>query len=245
MALAALALLTILIGGATPRVPLRAIARRVHINQGGVRANNVLLWLFGMQYNSDFSVREGDFDTWLHRTASIVPETIKWSDFNGRECPSEMQIWARDLSDDNVTHVNIRGKGHGKDEVTGGIHQPTAPHGWLVWVMARESIENELVSELPLQLQIDQESVFNEFDRIRAESELRAAIILPLTILIAILVSQTAFWALAFALPLWLLRQAVQSHVEADQKLRGAVRHGAIPSTTIEFMKFLGGPKVV
>lgn len=201
----------------------------------------MMLWLFGMQSNSDVAMRAGDFDNWLHRIASIVPETIGWSDFSGRECPPAMQVWVRDLTEDGSSSVLINGKLTKTDEVVGvEINDGGAAHGWLVWVLAPASIENELASELPMQLQIERESLFNEFDRVRAESELRAAIIVPLTILISVMVAVSVYWIFAFVLPIWLLRQAVQAYFEADQRLRSAVRHGAIRSSTIEFMKSLG-----
>lgn len=238
--LAALALAALLIGGMAPRVPLEAIALRLHINVAGF-PNDAWLWAFGMQHGSDFSVRAGDFHNWLHRIGTIVPETLRWSEFTGPECPPDMQVWARDLSDEDLTAVGINGQMVSKDEVTGGVDGEGAAKAWLIWVLAPGSIETELSSELPMQLQIEREGLYNDYDRIVAESELRAAIIVPLTVLLGFLVAWSAYWALTFLLPLWLLRQAVQAHVEAEQRLRSAVRHGAIRSSTVEFMKFTGG----
>ncbi len=114
------------------------------------------------------------------------------------------------------------------------------PRTWLMWGMAEASVEQELVSELPLKLQVEQEQLFLEYDRIRAESELRSAIVVPLVVLTALLSSVSVIWLVALLLPLWLLRQAVQSCVEAEQLLLSAVMHDVIPSSTVEFLNSLG-----
>lgn len=236
-------LLAVLVGGMAPRVPVGDIAKRLKVNHAG-RVNEFWLWMFGMQYDSVFSVRAGDFDNWLHRVAATVPETITWSDFTGRMCPPHMQVWARDLSEPGTQTANINGRTVSWADVSWEPDDPVAPQAWLMWELAASSIETEVSSELPLRLQVESESLFNEFDRVREEGELRATIILPLTILVASLVTVSGYWAFALVLPIWLLRQAVQAHVEADQRLRTAVRHGAVGSSTIEFIDFLRGREV-
>ncbi len=118
----------------------------------------------------------------------------------------------------------------------GDADKQAGPRDWLMWGLAEASLQEELLSELPLRLQVQREQLFVTFDRIRAESELRAAVVLPLTVLLCILASDSAFWLLALAAPLWLLRQAVQSHVEAEQRLLSAVRYDVIQSSTVQFM---------
>jgi hypothetical protein len=89
-------------------------------------------------------------------------------------------------------------------------------------------------------LQIEQEQLFVEYDRIRAESEVRADVVVPLVILIALFISVSPVGLVALLLPIWLLRQAVQSHVKAEQLLLSAVRHEVIRSSTVEFLEALG-----
>jgi hypothetical protein len=105
--------------------------------------------------------------------------------------------------------------------------------------MAEASIRTEVDTELPLQLHVERESLFYEYDRVRAESELRAAFVVPLLILILILMAESWLCEFALVIPIWLLRQAVQSYVDAEQQLLSAVRHGVIRSSTIAFVDSL------
>lgn len=238
--LAALALASVLVGNIAPRIPLAGLLRTFHINQGGRVGNELTLRLFGMGLKSSYAARQGDFSNWIHRTAQTVPAIITWADYTGRICPPEMQVWARDLADPDLDSVLIRGRAYRRDEMAGHPKGEGVPHAWLYWVLADESIETEIAGELPQRLQVEKESLYDEWDRVRSEADLRAAIVIPLLVLIGLLAAtESAYWAVAGLLPLWLLRQGVQSQLEADQKLRSAVRYGAVESSTIEFLDAL------
>ncbi|WP_140404146.1 MULTISPECIES: hypothetical protein [unclassified Nocardioides] len=230
---AALSLLAILAGGAIPSIPTRAVAHRLPINVGDWKRLAVCR-LFGVE--PDLANLRGDFSHWLHRRASLAPEDLTWSAFGGRGCPPHLQVWARDIQESGSAQMGRRRMSNSDfasdDEVD--------PRTWLMWGMAEASVEQELVSELPLKLQVEQEQLFLEYDRIRAESELRSAIVVPLVVLTALLSSVSVIWLVALLLPLWLLRQAVQSCVEAEQLLLSAVMHDVIPSSTVEFLNSLG-----
>ena len=106
--------------------------------------------------------------------------------------------------------------------------------------MADASIRTEVDSDLPLQLHVERESLFYEYDRVRAESELRSAIVFPILILIVIRTAGFWLWMFAPAIPVVLVRQAVQSSIEAEQQLLSAVRLGVIQSSTVAFVDSLG-----
>lgn len=225
-----LALVVILFGGLFPSLPVGSVARRLPINKGDWKRLTVCR-LFGVE--GELSTLQGDFRHWLHRRASLVPLDLDWAAFQGRLCPPNLQVSARDLQEFGATSI---GRETLRNADFGDADKQAGPRDWLMWGLAEASLQEELLSELPLRLQVQREQLFVTFDRIRAESELRAAVVLPLTVLLCILASDSAFWLLALAAPLWLLRQAVQSHVEAEQRLLSAVRYDVIQSSTVQFM---------
>jgi hypothetical protein len=231
--LAGLALLATLIGGMIPRLPTRWIVRRLPINRRGRWWQGPLCWFFGVM--PDLEAARGDFDHWVVRRVSLAPDGLEWSQFTGKDCPPGLQAAARDLQESGSARVG--GKVLTKADFA-GEEDPT-PWEWLRWGLAEASIRTEVDSELPLQLHVERESLFYEYDRVRAESELRAAIALPLAILIPFLMAESWLWAFALVIPIWLLSQAVQSYVEAEQQVLSAVRHGVIRSSTIAFVDSL------
>jgi len=230
--LAGLALLATLIGGVIPAFPVRMIARRLPINKGGRWWQTASCRLFGVE--PDLAHAEGAFNHWLYRRASLVADSLEWGQFKGRDCPPVLQVAARDLCENGFARVG-RQQLRNSDFV--GEDAPT-PQTWLAHGLAAASIRTEVDDgELALQLQIEHESLFNAYDRIRAESELRAALVIPLVILISVLTTTSALWVVALILPGWLLTRAVQADIEAEQMLLRAVRHGLIRSSTIAFVE--------
>lgn len=228
--LAALGLVAILIGGIAPPVPVRAIARRIEINDGHWK-QQTLCWLFGL--TGDFVARDGDFNLWLHRVLERTPHDLEWDVFKRKHCPPIMRSWGQDASE-NPESIRMGHRIVPKEPGTDG-----ELWFWL-YDIAEASIERELDSGLPMQLQIEREALYNDFDRVRAESELRAAIVVPLLVLVVILaVGGSPWWLVALLVPAWLLRQGVQAHVEAQQRLQAAVRHEVIKSPSVEFVRSL------
>lgn len=238
--LAALALLATLIGGMTPRVPVKWIARRLPINDASRAWQPVVCSLLGVR--GRLANAQGDFVHWLTRFARTAPGDLEWFNFSGRECPPVLQAAARDLAESGATRMvgkrlttsEFIGTNDGSNDA-GDV----SPYAWLHSHLAELSIMTELDSELPLQLHVQRESVFLEYDRLRSESELRSAIVIPVLLVVAVLCAESGVWVLAAGIPLWLLRQAVQSYVEADQQLLTAVRYRVIQSSTIAFIESL------
>lgn len=231
--LAGLALLATLIGGMTPRLPVRLIARRLPINKRGRWWQAPVCWFFGTE--PDLANARGEFEHWLFRRVSLVSEGLEWSQFAGKNCPAALQSGARDIQENGAALI-------GRERLARADFagdNPT-PRDFLMWGMADASIRTEVDSELPLQLHVERESLFYEYDRVRAESELRAAIVIPLLILIAILAAGFWLWAFALVIPIWLVRQAVQLSVEAEQQLLSAVRLEVVQSSTVAFIDSLG-----
>ena len=231
--MAGLAVLATLVGGMAPRPPVRLIARRLPINERGRWWQSALCWLFGTE--PELAEGQGDFSHWLHRRASLAPKELAWSQFTGERCPAVLQVAARDLRENGSARVG--GQRLANSDFVGD--DDPSPHDWLTWGLAEASIRTELDRELPLQLQIERESLFNEYDRLRSESELRAAVVIPFMLLILMLTTESLLWAFALAIPIWLLRQAVRSCLEAEQLLLSAVRHGAVRSSTVAFVDSL------
>ena len=231
--LAGLALLATLVGGMAPRLPVRLIARRLPINKRGRRWQAPVCWFFGTE--PDLASARGEFDHWLFRRVSLVPEGLEWSQFVGKNCPPLLQSGARDIQENGDARIGRERLASA--DFAGG--NPT-PRDFLMWGMADASIRTEMDSELPLQLHVERESLFYEYDRVRAESELRSAIVVPLLVLIAILAAGFWQWAFALVIPIWLVRQAVQLNVEAEQQLLSAVRLEVVQSSTVAFIDSLG-----
>jgi hypothetical protein len=233
--LAALGLLAILLGGIVPPFPLHAIARRLEINQGA-RQDIVLCWLFGL--TGEFVERDGDFNLWLHRLTDRAPYDLDWEVFKDSDCPPMMRSWAQHASEQPESvrmgrRVVSRPEPMGNDEAW----------SWLT-DLTEASIEEEMATGLPMQLQIEREGLYNDFDRVRAEAELRASIVVPLLWLVILLaVGHSLWWLLGVVGPLLLLRQGVQSYVESEQRLQAAVRYGVVTSPTVEFVRSLHEPE--
>jgi hypothetical protein len=229
--LAALALVAMLVGGMSPRLPVRWIARALPINKAGRWWQIPLCRCFGLE--PDLALGRGTFDDWLFKLAGLAPQELKWSAFGGPNCPPVLQNAARDLGDSGSAQV-------GRERLsTEGNAGDFDPRDWLMWGLAEAALRTEIDGDLPLQLHVQRESLFYEFDRVRAESELRAAVVIPLLILIGILLSASWWWALALAVPVWLTRQAVQTYVQAEQQLLTAVRLRVVKSPTVEFVNSL------
>lgn len=232
--LAALALFAILLGGIVPSVPLRSIAERLDVTNG-VRPQSTMCRLFGLK--GDFLDRQGDFNLWLHRIIQRVPDNLGWEVFEDRKCPPFMRSWAQDAREHQV--VRFGNRITARDAGVDG----DAWH-WL-WNITEASIQQEMTTGLPMQLQIEREALYNDFDRVRAEAELRAAIVAPLIGLVILLAvgAGSLLWLLALVVPVWLLRHGVQAQIESDQRLQAAVQHGVITSPTIGFVRSLSSSR--
>jgi hypothetical protein len=155
--LAALALFAILLGGIVPSVPLRPIAERLDVTNG-VQPQSTLCRLFGLK--GDFLDRQGDFNLWLHRIIQQVRDNLGWEVFADRKCPPFMRSWAQDAREHQVVRF-----GHRITRREAGV-DGDAWH-W-VWNITEASIQQEMTTGLPMQLQIEREALYNDFDRVRA-----------------------------------------------------------------------------
>jgi hypothetical protein len=157
--LAGLALLATLIGGMTPRLPVRLIARRLAINKRGRWWQVAVCWFFGIEL--DLAVARGEFNHWVFRRFSLAPQGLEWSQFTGNDCPPVLQVGARDSQENGSARIG--GERLAKADFAGD-DDPT-PYDWLEWGMAEASIRTEVDTELPLQLHVERESLFYEYDR--------------------------------------------------------------------------------
>lgn len=84
-------------------------------------------------------------------------------------------------------------------------------------------------------MQIERETLYNDYDRLRSEAELRFSIATPLVLLVLTATLQWSTLALfALVLPAILLAQAVRIQARADERVRQALITGVIRSPTIE-----------
>jgi hypothetical protein len=146
--LAALALFAILLGGIVPSVPLRPIAERLDVTNG-VQPQSTLCRLFGLK--GDFLDRQGDFNLWLHRIIQQVRDNLGWEVFEYRKCPPFMRSWAQDAREHQVVRF-----GHRITRREAGV-DGDAWH-W-VWNITEASIQQEMTTGLPMQLQIEREAL--------------------------------------------------------------------------------------
>lgn len=100
-----------------------------------------------------------------------------------------------------------------------------------------QSVEREMPA-LVMQLQIDHETIYNEIDRERSESELRLAIFMPLTVLIALSAYLAGSWLILplLVLPFLLVVQASVADQNAKLREQTALFHGIVSSPTIEYL---------
>jgi hypothetical protein len=94
-------------------------------------------------------------------------------------------------------------------------------------------VETEL--ELPATLLVgNQPALFGEVDRLRAEGDLRAAVVLPgLALAVLGIVQSSGWWAFAIPLLGLLLVQAFQRERESRQLIANAMSQGVIESQSV------------
>jgi len=98
----------------------------------------------------------------------------------------------------------------------------------------REIIAREL-SQLSTRLQASNPSLFDSYDRLRAEAELRITLFFPLSALILTLAFQWQWWAVVFLLlPMILAVQGWGRHQEANNVVAQALLVGIIHSPIVE-----------
>lgn len=141
--LAGLALLATLIGGMTPRLPVRLIARRLAINKRGRWWQVAVCWFFGIEL--DLAVARGEFNHWVFRRFSLAPQGLEWSQFTGNDCPPVLQVGARDSQENGSARIG--GERLAKADFAGD-DDPT-PYDWLEWGMAEASIRTEVIPNFP------------------------------------------------------------------------------------------------
>lgn len=92
---------------------------------------------------------------------------------------------------------------------------------------------------LAVRMQIERESLWNDYDRLRSEAELRFTLLPPLTLLVVVAaVMWTPFALLGLVLPVVLLRQGLTDQKAADQKVWQALTTEVIESPTMhEFLR--------
>ena len=83
--------------------------------------------------------------------------------------------------------------------------------------------------------------IYSEFDRLRAEAEFRAAVALPLAVIVAVVAWRTSpWWALALVVPALLALEAVRAATAATDVLAESIRARACDSPVLNDVQ--GGP---
>jgi hypothetical protein len=100
------------------------------------------------------------------------------------------------------------------------------------------ALNSALLSEheaLVTRMQIERETLFNDYDRLRSEAELRLSIFVPLT---ALAITAAVQWnppaLIGLLIPLILLAQAIRMQARADERVQQALMTGVISSPTID-----------
>ncbi|TWD75080.1 hypothetical protein FB561_6517 [Kribbella amoyensis] len=99
---------------------------------------------------------------------------------------------------------------------------------------------------LVTRLQIERETLYNDYDRLRSEAELRFSIFIPLIALAVVASALWSVWCLfTLLLPCILLGQAVRLQARADERVRQALVRGVVKSPTIEALTQIQTPSAV
>lgn len=125
-------------------------------------------------------------------------------------------------------------------DLTDHMEDPVAPQVLSPALVA--AIRSEF-SLLTVRLQIERESLWNDYDRLRSESELRYSISVPLFLLVVITATTWHVATLAgLLLPAALLGQAISTERRAHLQVWTAVTHEVIESPTVGLIRGLSKP---
>ena len=151
---------------------------------------------------------------------------------NRRDVPDAFRRQLTDAYDNTVTdesefasefHANL------DDEQKDKIKQHRALVHTLHSVVATEH------EALVTRLQIERETLYNDYDRLRSEAELRFSIFIPLTALSIVTAVLLSGWALvSIVLPVILLAQGVRMQARANLRVSQALVTGVVQSPTLE-----------
>jgi hypothetical protein len=101
-----------------------------------------------------------------------------------------------------------------------------------------DRLEDSVRNEFPVlatRLQVERETVYNDYDRLRSEAELRFSIFTPLIALTVIMAMQwSAFTLFAIVIPIWLVGEAWRRQRLAEAKVWDSLAMGLISSPTLE-----------
>lgn len=100
---------------------------------------------------------------------------------------------------------------------------------------AEASTELEQEVNLPATLLVGEKpQLFAEVDRLRAEGELRLAVVPPLYALCILLaVEQSAYWLIAVVPIVLLLLQGIQREADSRKIIADSIAHGEVPSSSL------------
>lgn len=91
---------------------------------------------------------------------------------------------------------------------------------------------------LAVRMQIERQALYDDYDRLRSEAELRFSIFVPLIILVGVMIW---LWSpvtlLGIVVPFVLLRQGIREQRSAEEKVWQALATGLIQSPTIERLR--------
>ena len=94
------------------------------------------------------------------------------------------------------------------------------------------------MKELETRLQIERESLFHDFDRLRSEAQLRFSIFVPSLVLIISSAFQEDLWlASLVVIPLWLLRDGLRRQYLAESIVWNSLVMGLTTSPTVERLR--------